>query len=397
MKFLGSGGMTSAMALKGQQGTDKRLSKVVELNSIYRVFLPIIEVGNGKWTVAAAAVVGRQLDYDAIGHSFVLTDYDVDEFDRVKDVSGLDVFARLSSVLYDAAYNSELARIDRDAEATAINLKTEVDAADVKDKKQKMEWEFYGGRVNNQRIYPSRQPLVGPVVVNCVSSMSIIKLRPDDESPENAYPTRASFDLSSTKATQFEKALKKLTEADKQRGYIELVYDYTGDTKQAAGQNAKFEYVPQSDWLETKYPKWFETYGKEVGDRMLKTQEAIASKNRNLAFSPAVEDVIKIFKNYVNNQKVLLPYIDTEDSNTRNSAEFMLSFEVFKSFDKLNRELTAIISEKNGGVVEEELPDNGAIDTIAKADDKISAIEEVGAEQYENISAMMDDDMPSQM
>lgn len=399
LKFLGKGGMSESEELKGQQGVDNFISKVVELGCTYRAFIPIVDI-EGSWTVAAATVVGRPLSYDALNTSFVLVDYTVNELDQVRDVSGLDRLARCSDVLYEAEYRRELAILERDAKQTASDLGRDVDLEKLAIDKRELDLAYHGGKVNGKKILPTKNKIVGPVLVTGISNLSLIKLRPDG-SPDDSNPTRVAVRLSSTKISQFKECLKSITDEDKARGYMECSYSYEGKTKQEAGSNAKFVYVDKSHWLQTMFPNWYGDHGVDVKKRLLYAQEAIAAKNKEVSYTLSVDSVFVQFKEYMNKKAIItFPYIDTESEAVRRAAKDFITYDSVNSYANLRDKLLAMVSSESEET-EVEASDDVATTgtgTIVGSKDQIEAMENIGAEAYDNAAAeLLADDMVAEL
>lgn len=397
MKFLGKGGMSESEELKGQQGTDNFISKVVELGCRYHAFIPIVEI-DGNWTVAAATVVGRPLSYDALNTSFVLVDYTVNELDQVRDISGLDRLARCSDVLYEAEYHRKLAILERDARQTAEDLRRDVDLEKLAIDKRELDLAYHGGKVNDKKILPTQNKVVGPVMVSGVSNLSLIKLRPDG-SPDDSNPVRVAVRLSSTKISQFKSCLQSITDKDKERGYMECMYAYEGKTKQEAGLNAKFAYVDEAHWLQNMYPLWHKDHGTAIKNRLLYTQEAIAAKNKEISYTLSVDTIFVLFKEYMNKKAVMLfPYIDTEEESTKRAAKDLINYDSINSYEELRNKLLEMVGSEE--TVESESNDDTATagsGTIAGSQDQVKAMDTIGAEAYDNAAAELLDDVVGEL
>lgn len=389
MKFLGNGGMMEAEELRGQQGTDKFLSSAIDNHNTYRAFVPIVSDGRGGYTVAAATVVGRNLDYDALSSSFVLIDYDVNDLGQVRDITGLDRLSRISGVLYEAAYKRAVAREQREARVAAEEMKRPVDEGALSIALNKLDMEYHGGIVNGQRIRPTAKQCIGQVSVTAITNLSVIKIGADGQ-PEKTTPTRVALVLSSTKINQFKAGLKKMTQEDIDRGFLEFNYVYDGEDKTAAGRDAKFEYIEPARWLQNTVPLWHGEYGTDIKARLLYSQEQIAAKNRNISFTPDVNDVVIRFKEYVSKQSMLMPYIDTTSTLTKNAAEDLLNYDVVNSYDELRKQLIMLASEDKD--TDQEALSGEAGGAIATATDQIAAMEQVGEKAYDEMSGMAEDD-----
>lgn len=389
MKFLGNGGMAEAEELRGQQGTDQFLSNAIGLNNTYRAFVPIISDGRGGHTVAAATVVGRNLDFDCLGSSFILIEYDVNDLGQVRDITGLDRLARISGVLYEASYRRSVAREQREAKAEAEEMNRAVDEGALSIKLNELDLAYHGGVVNGQKVRPTKKQCIGPVSVTAITNLSIVKINPDGM-PEKVSPQRVALVLSSTKINQLKSGLKKMTQEDIDRGFLEFNYVYEGADKPAAGRDAKFEYIEPDRWLQKTTPLWHGEYGTEIKNRLLYTQEQIAAKNRNVSFTLEVNDIVMRFKDYISKQSLLMPYIDTTASLTKNAAEDLLNYEVVNGFESLREQLVKLASEDKEADDQAVTGKEGG--EIVNASDQIEAMEKVGAEAYDNMAGIEEED-----
>lgn len=385
--------MAEAEELRGQQGTDRFLSQVLDNHNQYRVFVPLVDDGKGGHTVAAATIVGRNMDFEKMGSSFVVIDYDINDLGQVRDITGLDRLARIAGVMYEAEYRREVAKAKREAQANAEELKRHVDEGALSVQLVNIDAQYHGTKINGQNIPPSKRQAIGQVTVTGITNLSIIKLTATGE-PEDTTPTRVALVLSSVKITQFKEGLRKMTPQDIERGYLEFNYNYDGDDKPAAGRAAKFEYIDPTRWLQTTYPVWYNKNGTNIKDRLLTDPEVIAAKNKNISYTPEVADVVLRFKTYMQNQMILMPYVDTEASLTKNAAEDLLKYEVINSFETLRNKLIELAS--NGTTeADDQATTSKEAGVIASTNDQVAAMEQVGAENYDTAAAAgFEDDTP---
>lgn len=394
--FAGDGGLDAGMELKQQQGTDKFLSSYLKENNEYRLFVPIFKKADGKVTVATANVVGRSLDYDALGYSFTLVDYVKNEQNVIIDVTGLDSLARISTVLYEAEYACECMKANRDAEQTARDLRRDVDVVSLNTRLKELDAEYHGTVVNDKKIMPKKNHAVGGISVYIATNLAVLKMEGEDK-PESVQPQRVALILTGPKSKMLANCLKKVTEEDVNRGFIELVYKYEGSSKQEAGMMSKFEYVEPRNWLQNKCQDYWTKNAADLKEHLLYDQEAIAMKNRNLAYSPAVQDVFMAFKKYAKDVEMTLPYIDTKASATKSAAKDMLEYEVFTSYEELNKALIELASD--APVEKEEEKASEVVSELANETDAMDAVEKMGVERYDEASAFLgaEDDQIGQL
>lgn len=339
------GSLRAGQKVRNNQGGDRTLSKVVELNGNYRIYFPTFvededvldDAGNVIETnkvpnIRAAVVPGRTGDYKAVGTGFIPYSNDMYDVDSItgsfKDLTPLGDWARIARVLYEAQCAREKKNAEAEAERSAKEMGRPVDVVALNNKIAGIELSYHGGEAaDGTKIMASNQPaLSGGIVFKISTRVLVVRLDANDK-PDWQHAEYAVYEISKTKADD----LIRLLENKKYfRGnYLEVGYNYAGADKKAAGQNAKFVGIVESESLETQYPSEWNSIGRNKVEHIVtgSAEEQVSflrARNRSLRGTVTPSDAISAYKKWCSTNQEIFGSIDFADENVGRVANLFL-------------------------------------------------------------------------
>ena len=107
MKPLATG-LKGSQKLQAAQQRLRNFSKQAEVNTSYRLFFPLIINESGELDIAVTTGLGRTLDWDKLGKSFVeVTEYNISESGQLTDLTILPSISRMAWIFHDASCEEE--------------------------------------------------------------------------------------------------------------------------------------------------------------------------------------------------------------------------------------------------------------------------------------------------
>lgn len=373
MKLIANS-LMGATKVRSAQGFATPLSKAVTLGKRYRILFP---VENDDLVIAT--VPGRNLDFDALGLSFVrLDDFDITETGKVTDTSVLPMYNRMARVIFDASYRQELAKAEEKAIADANALGESVEVESLAIAKQKIKEKYYGDRSDAKNIiYSTLNPVISGVVLETGAEAYMIPLEGEKNTPDWGSAIPVSVPLGKTKANQLTTILKSGDYFAKGSKWLEVEYAYMGSDKNEAGRSAVFGGVSSDNTLAKKFPDLWEA-NHSVIDNLVRSSEAIANRNSKIASRTQVDEVAAAFKKYVRTIRTTLIFMDLDDPEVKKTAHLFTSTGVSEAVPKIHNALLQIV-EANTKVEEESIVDEIS-EAVANAEN-ITTVSELLAQQ----------------
>ena len=351
--ITGTAGLRGGIKIKSEQGYDSSLSKVVQLNSKNRIFFRIAEF-DGVMDIIAATVPGRSLDYEALNNSFIpftKEQIEVDDAGKVKDKTGLDTYARIATILHDAACVREKKQAENQAKAEAEELGEQIDSTALSKRLDEIEIKYHGGKASdNTRINPDKNPVISRLQFKITCQVKVVKLGADG-APDWDNAQSAIIELSQTKATQLLGILDDPTYVSTSDEFLEVGYNYLGADKKSAGKSAAFTPIAPNLKLAVQYPELWESTGKKVVESLVKgkdpqeTAQLMKNRNMSVAKSVAPADVVSAFKKYCATNKGLFASIDLESDDTKRSAADFLELHLLDNVPTIKKKFEDIAEE----------------------------------------------------
>lgn len=344
-------------------GGDQHLSKVVELGGDYHLFFRIVEAEDGEADLVAGLVPGRVGDYDKIKTSFIPFRkgmFEVDEAGDIKDLTGLDKWARIARVLHKAEMNKELKAAEKEAESAAADLGKAIDTVALARKLEGIKLDYEGGEAaNGQPIYPTKIPAISGIKRKLTTQLTIIKKLPNGV-PDFKNAKYAVLELSNARRDELLTILGKPEYYDVEDGYLEVGYTYVGSDKKEAGKNAKFQGITKDLSFAKLYPVEWENKGKKIIDGMAngasidEIAEVMVNRNRNLKGYSTVQEIISTYVEYLSKNAAIFGSIDMDAEETGWAAKDILEAGLVNDMPKIKSALEKIVAENESKEEEDE-------------------------------------------
>lgn len=369
MKLL-AGTLSKGISVRNSQGMVGNLSKALELGCKYRLFLPVVKDELGDSSVAIAAVPGRRCDGESLGNIYFVTlrDFEVEGSGRIKDNTGLASYARISKVLYDAAYKAAVTAKEREAKAIADELGTKIDETALKQSLRELELQYYGDRTSDPVIYANKNQLISGVVVEIATEGLLVPLD-DKGAPLWGKSQSISIPVSNRKATQITSLMSNTDYYDGENDFLEIHLDYSGKDKKTASADLAFNGVSSQISLKSKFNDSWEA-NKSALDRLPRTGEQIAARNMSMSSSTTAQDVVTAFEKFISKNQLVLVNIDMEADLTKKAAKDLITLTAIKNVPKVYNKLEELAAD---AIMDGE--DEGEEDANNKGADVEGAIE----------------------
>lgn len=394
MKFGKFGTLEAGIAIANKQGEYPPLSRVIgdDYNRTYRLVLPVLkqqgtfdEEGNyhespvmlpdDQFQVIASNVVGYKADFNVFGSSMLpCKDAYPGENDKIIDPNHIGDLVPIANILYDAAYKRDCDRKETELKIEAEKMGTELNPATLKEALHKIETEYYGEKVNDVNVPPSKQRIINTMGINNYTAGKIYRLMKDGTIDKEFGLRNCIIPVSNKKSQQLILAVSKaaeeratmlnkiavkraanqpLTEAEENykhmldMGFIEVEYAYNGNSKKEAGQNANFVYCAEAnDAVMTKFPNFWQEHKKDFTEGLLRDDAQIDNKNITFVKAITPAQIRAAFQKYCAENAVLGSYVDFEEDKDRikRSAAAMLNIIGFKQNVKFYTQLQELSS-----------------------------------------------------
>lgn len=394
MASIMTNSLRSGKRAQDAQGSDQHLSKIVELNGKYRLFFKKYSTEEGE-DIAAAMVPGRLCDKDICGTTFIPYSsdmYDVEESGEITDKTGMQAWARMSKVLYDAQCSREKKNKELEAQRTAEELGQSIDATSLSRALEAIELNYYGGEAaNGERINPTKQPAVSNLKTKMSTRLCVVKILPNG-APDWKNVKYAVLELSKSRQNELITILDDPNYCIPECDYLEVGYDYVGADKQSAGRNAKLQAIAPSLSLATTDPTGWEQFGKKAveaiapSESLDKIAEFMKSRNRNFKGTKGPSDAISAIKTYCAKNAAIFASIDFTDDHVAWTAQDFLDAHLVDSLPKIKTQFEALAAQ-NKKAEEASAPTAPTTpeevgETLAQATDAVAAAAaEAAAEQ----------------
>ncbi len=346
------GGLRAATHLRDSKRTLTAMSKIAALGTKYHLFFPIDQYEDGvdgdgnsimKDDLRLTYKPGYTLDAAKLRTSWVALDnYEITETGSLKDFTGLNVWARIASVLYKAEEAAVKAKVEREAkaEAEATGKSMEEMSIALASKLRDVELEYEGNPDNG--IYPTKQPLIKGWDVKMATEVLMVPIVAVNgvDKPDWTKAQVASFEPSNTKAQVIASLIDDANFHKQGCPYLEVIYDYgKGCTdKVQAGRAATFQGCSESMSLAVTDPEGW-TANKNKLDNISKDLETMAVKNYSISQSKSTKEVMELLKNHISKLSLVLTKIDMEAAATAAVARDMVNLGLVKNVPKIQEQL----------------------------------------------------------
>lgn len=378
MAMWTGGSLREGHRIRNNQGGDKRLSKVVELNGNYRLFFKTFieevevrdEDGNLVETVQepnirAAVVPGRTGDWEVVGTGFIpYTNnmYDVDEItQKLSDKTPLKDWARIARVLFEAQCAQAKKNAEAEAQRSASEMGRPVDVVGLSKKLDEIEVQYHGGKdATGKNINPDKSPAISSSIVFKISTRVLVVRMNADDTPDWKNAQYAVYEVSKSRT---EKLISLLDNKKYFRGaYLEVGYSYIGSSTKEAGKNADFQAIVKSESLEELFPEQWAAIGKSKVEGIAtgSADDQVAfMRSRNSSFKGGTtpSDIINTYKKWCSTNESVFGSIDFSDESTANAATLFLENHLVDSMPNQLKEFQRLVEERRGEGGNDEAPE----------------------------------------
>lgn len=345
MKPLATG-LKGSKKLQDAQQKLRNFSKQAEVNTSYRLFFPLIRNENGEIDIAVTTGLGRTLDWDKLGKSFVeVTEYNISESGQLTDLTILPNVSRMARIVHMAACEEEKVEAEKKAKETAEAMGTELNIATLQQTIKNIQIKYFGDEDAEPRILPKETAIVSGLKTPTYTEVLAVPLDAQGM-PVFAKYFVASMELRGKKTTQLTTILNNKDYTPLDAEYLEVGYDYMGKDKQTAGMNAAFNGIASTLTLEMKYP---EIWAANKDKLLLLSKDAETMMAKNMTFSTACtpEEVVAKFNKYVSTKPLTFLYVDYDSDEVKRSAKDLLGLDAVKSAKKIQEKLIEIVEAQN--------------------------------------------------
>lgn len=332
-------------------------------------------------SVAVAGMVGHNTNYDLLGMSFVRIPDKLmevnEETGRIKDISGLNDWATLSSILFNAAKAKEISDAKEEQQKLADGTGTEIDTIALEQAIDKIKL-LYDGRKkqgDEDAIAPKRQRLLSYSIDFNIFTEAVLIPLDGELKPEWDKAVCVEVQLNPVKQRQINTILanSKYHDINDPDGFLEIKFPYLGDTPQTAGKNAYLgveHNVRKVNLEKAEDGTYIDPNVQSIAYKLNDTtndHDLIFSRSRAVSYANTPEDVIAAIKRYLSVNKTLPLFIDLKSDAVKNAAKELINLDcVFRKNTKQYKELLQIVedAEKEGKVAE--APEEDLTASLAK-------------------------------
>jgi uncharacterized protein (DUF1778 family) len=376
--------------------------KVLELGKEYALLFP--KKGN---EVVVSGIVGRNTNYDALAISFgriMENQMDInEETGRIKDKSGMDRWAALSSILYKASEAKEIKEKEEEAKSLAEKTGSSIDERALEQAIEKVR-EAYNGKKkqgDEKEVLPTKQRLVGSRVDFSIFTEALLIPLNKELKPEFEKAVGVEVKLSIAKQRQINAILDNPVyhDVNDPDGFLEIKFSYIGKDTKEAGQN-KYQGVEPAVRkvnLEKDADGKYKDTGVESITHLLNDvshdSELMFNRAGTVSFANTSADVEAAMRKFLANNRMLPLYIDFEDEMTIRHAKDIIELGcVFKPDTRQYKELLAIVEEQKDAI--DKLEDDsitGDIAEVAKSKSTKEVVDKV--DSNEELKNMVEDEV----
>ena len=262
-------GLREGEKMKNTSSFIRRLSKAAQPGSNYRLFIPKFKGLDGKDNVFTPAVVGRELDFDVFKKGFITykEDWIDDSKGYFEDLTGIEVPARISRVIFEAQCAKEKAEAQKKAEDLAAASGEEVNIAALAVKQQQIEEKYHGrkGQDGVPAVMPSVKPAIKGLSTQLILEMLLVPMDSTTNTPKWDAAEYVYKTLSKRLITTLLEFLDNPMYNDASKSYLEVSFTYgkAGQSSKQAGQEAQWNGVTPSVGLEAMFADSWNAAGRD--------------------------------------------------------------------------------------------------------------------------------------
>ncbi len=389
MKVM-AGGLKEAMSMEAAKNGTKSLSKSLSVGTKYRLIFR--KVGENELLVASA--FGRNLDYNALGATFMGFEDDELEYNPetrlYKDVTVIPRYVRMARVLHAAACEREKRAAEALIRKTAEDMGNSVHPEDIAKAVEQVQQKYFGNRDVKPAVAPEVKPVISGVTTPHIIEAYAIPLDSQGK-PEFQKGFVGTVELKNNKMTKLASILQTADYNNQARDYLEVGFDYLGKDKAEAGREAKYEGVAESLLLETKFPDLWEANKDDIFRSLSKTEDEVFSRCITFKFARSVKDVVAAFNKYASTQASTLSCIDFESEDVKGAAEDFVELDIVKRAPKILTKFNTILAEQKSAEQAGAAAEDAEVEDVTEAKrlSEVKKISELAQEEgFDSLSGI---------
>lgn len=367
-------GLAACSQLKDKQGFDDSLSKVVALNGNHRLFFKTMVQADGSVSIVAAAVPGRSCGFEETGATWITLgdgQLEVDDMGKYKDVSGLQPWGRIASIIHDARAEREKKNKEREAQQLAEEQGTPIDQVQLQKSLDAIEEKYHGGKsASGKNIPPDVSPMLSGLQIKIVTQCLVVKLDASGN-PDWGNAKTAAIELSNAKKNKLLELLKDPAAFNAENGYLEVGYKYIGASTKEAGQAASFDPIAESVSLKVQFPELWVQQGDAKVKGLASDGMQVVARNRNLSSNKGPKDIIAAIKKWCATNPACLTTLNLTSDDVKRQAKNLVEFGLVDAVPKVKGSLMEIIREQESETAE---ADTAHDDMVAQAAQNLQSV-----------------------
>lgn len=389
----------SADAVLSAQKQRMMIGQALELGNEYVILFPL-----RSGSIVVAGLPSRSASFGP--KSFARcklqlgVDFEMDpETGKLKDISELKAWGRLSNLLYKAAQAKETADKLEEERRRCETAGTEFNEVSANQIIENVNILYNGAPAEEDKeaVYPKRKRILDSITVQMFTEAVLLPLDKDTLKPLWGKAVGVEIALTPGRIKQLKEILKTpaYSEVADPDGFLEVKFSYKGDKKNIAGQN---KYVGvELDHRKVDLTK--DEDGNYVGpikesqhvlNGTAHDPESIYNRSGTVSMAKPITEITAKLRQYIASNVTLFEYVDMTDESFRVSARDFYAANIFNPNTKQYRELEEIVIELNEeeGIEPEDTNVSDAIGKLANA----SSVADVAGLSEEEIKDAMDDE-----
>ena len=357
-------GLREGVKMKQTSSYLKRLSKAATPGGQYRLFFTKIKGEDGVEDIMAAAATGRSLDFNIFGSSFMTYANDWWEGDAAggkKDLMGLDSYARIARIIFEAQCEQEKARAQEEADQMATQNGGQRDEIALLRKLDKIDEKYHGreGGEGVQRTYGTVSPAIRGLATQIIVELLMVPMDSTTNTPQWEKAEYVYKEFSKKIMNTFIQLLDNPAYNDPSKPYLEVSFTYGAPNQNAkqAGQDSSYNGVSSNLGLETMFADSWNSIGKAKVDGIAggkKTLEEagpiILAHSGYTQGRMTPQDVDAKLRQWVASNLVILTHINMGDPNTQRGAADLIKSGLVDNISQIKTKLEELITDENASV-----------------------------------------------
>jgi len=338
--MLVTSGLKQGAKLKAANSNISSFSSKAVQNTVYRMFLKTKGTTLDDIDIESAGFVGRDCDQKVLGNSFIIYDDTDLEFEegsmKYKDLTALPKLAAIATALHAASCERECKEAEKKLEEEAAIMGNPVNQVTLDNAIRKIKTKYFGDE--ETKAFAEISPVIRSRKPAQVVEVFAVPMK--DGVPDFKSSFIGAMDLKDKKVNQLQTIMGNSDYCRPEDGYLEVEFNYMGDTKQKAGQDASFNGVAESISImhADKYKDLWAA-NKSRLDALSKDSQTVYDRNPKVRFAISPKEAVAAFTKYLSTQVLTLVHLDFESDIVKKNAQAIYD----------------MLPGQNGGVIKEKL------------------------------------------